>query len=279
MMGGTKPKGFRRMGTAAPVRSRAAMGKGVTATVPNPVPQAVQKKTFREIFARLDAVRTQGGRGVVEVDFDLTSLLGYTRVEAALRNVYRAHPEITEFANPKKLSLLPGYTDEAIAAYPAQSGLAKKYPHLDLGSLIHQHLRAGYWSSAPWETDVLSPGLLKFIDAVRARKGEVVFVSNRPGGEAARQRSLATLTAQGVREPKLPLTPGGGDAQAKQALQPIIAREYGTVVAVIDDRATNRAAILEAAPSQPMSVAVAAPRFSWTPDAERAPFRISTFEY
>ena len=242
MLGNTKPKGVRS--TRAPVNARAgkrsptpgtqgasasrsaspAWSAAVAPAVLNPVPKSVQKKTFREIFAQLDAVKAQGGRGVVEVDFDLTSLLGYKRVEAALRNVYRAHPEITEFAQPEKLALLPGYTDEAIAAYPAQSGLAEKYPQLDLGSVIHEHLRAGYWTSAPWETDVLSPGLLKFIEAVRARKGEVVFVSNRPGGEAARQRSLATLTAQGVRDPKLPLTPGGGDAQAKQTLQPVIAR-------------------------------------------------------
>lgn len=241
----------------------------------NPVPKSIQSQTLHEILERVSKTPD----GVVELDLDLTTLLPYTRVHACLRNIHRSHPEIVEFANPEKLPLIPGYTDEAIAAYPAQSGLQAKYPGLDLGKLIHANLRQPYWSSAPWETDTLAPGLLRFIAKVRARKREVVFVSNRPGGAAARERSLATLSAQGVTNIKLPLTPGGADADAKRALQTVIARDYGKVVAIIDDRATNRAAVVGATGNDTMSVAIAAPRFSWTPDAEQNQFRISTFEF
>lgn len=245
-----------------------------------PVTRGQQQATLEAILSKVSQLAAVGRRGVVEVDLDLTALLPRERVLACLRNIGRQHPEIVEFQQPENLPLIPGYTEGAIEGFVRQSGLQAKYPDLPLYDIIVAGLRQPYWSSAPWETDELNAGLKDFMRRVRAAGGEVIFVSNRPGGETARQRSLTTLRDAGVENPIIPLSPGGGDAEAKRQLQTLIREQYGEPVAVIDDRINNRNAVLEGNPgADVLSVAIAAPGLSWTDDVEGSRWKISSFEF
>lgn len=243
------------------------------------VDAATQNRTLTAIFDRVSAVAATGQTPIVELDLDLTALLPRQRVLTILRDIAREHPAITEFATPERLPFLPGYTEGAIEGFVKHSGLAEKYPQLDLYEIIHSGLRAPYWDQ-PWESDVASPGLDAFIDEVRRRGGEVVFVSNRPGGL---ERSIATLEANGIDKP-IVLTAGLlgrviGDSAAKKWVQRDV-RDYGVPVAVIDDRSSNRDAVVEANEGhEVISVAIAAPGFSWTPDAETSALRLSSFRF
>lgn len=242
------------------------------------VDAATQNRTLTAIFDKVSEVAATGQTPVVELDLDLTSLLPRERVLAILRNIAKEHPAITEFATPETLPFLPGYTEGAIEGFVKHSGLAEKYPQLNLYDVIHSGLRSPYWDQ-PWESDVISPGLDAFINEVRKRGGEVVFVSNRPGGL---DRSIATLEKNGIEKP-IVLTAGllgrmMGDAAAKKWVQRDV-RDYGVPVAVIDDRASNRQAVSEANDHGLISVAIAAPGFSWTPDAESSEFRLSSFRF
>jgi len=252
-------------------------------------------------MSRVAELRQRGEVAVVQVDLDLTSLLPVERTMAALRQV-GAQYGIPEFQDPARLPVLPGYTNAAFDTFLTELGLRQKYPQVNWGDLtgpdsggagagsLYGAFRGAYWSAAPVQSDVAAPGLLAFVRAVEAAGGKVVFVSNRPGAAAD---SIASLRAAGIEHPILfqgappgaTARPPAGvtwnrDQTVKAAQQEAIAR-IGRTIAVVDDRAANRDAIVEAlgqAGAEVLSIAIAAPRFTADAKTKDTSLRISTFE-
>lgn len=265
------------------LRATTSANAPVRTSALNPlVTKAEQAKTFGEIFRRLDILRGNGKRGVVQIDLDLAGLMPTVRTRSALKAVSQRFgiPELT------RASPLPGYTDGAWQTFLGQTGLEKKYPAVDW-SKLYREFRTAYWyGSAPGasratgyvglEADAVTPGLVEFVKQVRARGGEVVFNSGR--GETAEAGSRAALTSAGIEKPILAIgsDPNMDGGQVKAARQKQL-DALGVTVAVLDDRQRNRDALGPEAPHA-LFVAMAIPGFTVEAETRAAKHRASTFE-
>lgn len=239
---------------------------------------------------------------VVEIDLDLTALCPRERTRQALAAAGDEY-DIPEFAFPKSASaLLPGYTDEAWAAFLAASDLRAAYPDLPWerqtsGRSVFATFHREYWRTERLIEDEPTPGLGEFVRRVEDRGGRVVFLSGRwrvdqiaPSRAALQRAGIAAPSllignpwhAENVRDGEAVWS----DAQVKKIRQAEIRERYGVPVAVFDDRRTNREAVaaanaefLATAGLPPvLGVAVTIPGFSHDQETIRAAHRISTFE-
>jgi hypothetical protein len=264
-----------------------------------------QAATLERILTLTAALAEERRKPVVFVDLDLTALLPTVRMWRVLEAASTEFG-VRDFADPSQITgkdgqrLIPGYTEEAWMCFVALTDLRKKYPQIDWdapepgvqggrpGGALYAFIRRNYWEQ-DLRTDEVSPGLPEFRRLLAERGGEIFFVSGRPGTP---EISLETLASGGVPNPVLLF------GQRKTGLP--VPREHvrdrdadtkyfwtvdtesagHTVVAVIDDRFSNRTAV-QAASSMPgtLSVAVAASRYSYSPDAadQSLPDRISDF--
>ncbi len=310
----TKPRGPQKppdeMGQlrSTPVDLTGAERTGPARVPHNPaVPKEAQNATLKAMLDQVEQVAATGKTPVIFVDLDLTALLPTTRIVEQLKAVGETF-DIPELKDPLELKdkngnpMIPGYTEEAWMGFVEKTGLAEKYPHVNwnapdrnnpgarAGGPLYSMFRSGYWAQ-DLKTDQVSPGLARFVELVAQRGGKVAFVSGRPGTPDA---SLYALEAGGIRNPTLhfgqkrsglPLPRPNvrdGDADTKFQLTKEAEARNEVVVAIVDDRASNRSGVV-AASSNPniMSVAIAAPGFSYTPDAEdpNNPHRISSFAF
>ncbi len=238
------------------------------------VPPEVQRRTLSAIVERVREVALQGRRPVVELDLDLTALMPNERTEAALLALGHRH-RVPELLEPHALPLLPGYTIEAWADFLEATGLGAKYPAL---RGVHSLDSSLYWDEAALHTDRVTPGLRGFVERVRQAGGRVVFNSGRwqATAEASSRQSFA---AAGLTDVDLLIgNPGYSDAENKRRREAEIRARFGEVVAVIDDRKSNRDAIVSSLEPGVLSVAIALPGYSAAPDAKSGEHRISTFE-
>ena len=274
--GDCPPEGDARIGALADaVNGAHALGL-------NPlVPEDVQRRTLDAILERVrrqaerHAANPSGeARPVVQVDLDLTALMPVVRTEAALKSAAE-RLDIAELRDPSLLPLLPGYTSEANRAWLAQTDLDERHPGFwGVGD------GGAYWNESLIESDDATPGLVAFVETVRSLGGEVLFVSGR-FTSGVREQSIRSLERAGVRDVQMLIGNSGfSDAGWKEHLQPRILEEWGKTVAVIDDRVSNRNAVIGAlaSPDDVLSVGIAIPRFSADPVVASNPNRISTFE-
>lgn len=272
----------------------------------NPVISAeTQASTLERILTLTAALAEARRKPVVFIDLDLTALLPTVRMWRVLEAAATEFG-VVDFADPSQLTgkdgqrLIPGYTEEAWMSFVAMTNLREKYPQLDWdapepgvqggrpGGPLYAFVRRNYWEQ-DLRTDEVSPGLPEFRRLLTERGGEIFFVSGRPGTPDV---SLETLARGGISDPVLlfgqrktglPVPRErvrDRDADTKY-FWTVDAESTGhTVVAVIDDRFSNRTAV-QAASSLvgTLSVAVAAPGYSYSPDAadETLPDRISDF--
>lgn len=254
-------------------RSTRRLGRPPARAANRYVPRQTSDRTMRGLMARVSAQAATGVAPVVQVDLDLTALMPIERTRDALRRIGEAN-DIPELAAPEGLSELPGYTPEAFAAWVEASGMGERYPVL---REMHSLQANGYWNSAHDATDQVTPGLVQFVAAVRAAGGEVVFNSGR--SESMRAASEGILRRAGIANPVLYIGNIGGDAATKQGRQADILARHGKTVAIIDDRVTNRDAIVEGLQDRDvLSIAIAIPGFSVDPVTAQAERALSTFE-
>ena len=261
------------------------------------VSAACQLRTLAELERRIVEAVARGLRPVVEIDLDLCALRPVFRTKAALRQVGEEF-SIAEFIAPDTLPLLPGYSDEAWLAFVQRLDLPVRYPAvrwLENGRALRTagtpfaRFHSLYWTTEWLREDEPTAGLGAFANLVEASGGRVVFLSGR-WLEAQVEPSLESLRRAGIANPRLLIgnpwhetlvAPGQAtlsDAAVKAWRQATIVREIGTPIAVIDDRAANRLAILRSHSHPIASVAIAIPGFTVDPVALDAPLRISTFE-
>ncbi|MBK7859721.1 MAG: hypothetical protein IPJ65_14095 [Archangiaceae bacterium] len=238
------------------------------------VPAQVQRRTLTAIIERVREVALQGRRPVVEVDLDLTSLMPDERTEAALLSLAHRY-DVPPLLEPSRLPLLPGYTLEAWADFLEVTGLGEQYPRLKGLHSLDSDL---YWDEAALHTDRPTPGLKAFVERVQEAGGRVVFSSGR--WQATAEASARASFAAGGLDPidLLIGNPGFSDAENKRRRETEIRVRYGEVVAVIDDRKSNRDAMIADLGPGVLSVPIALPGYSAAPDARRGELRISTFE-
>lgn len=258
---------------------------------------ACQLRTLAELARRVGEAVARGMRPVVEIDLDLCALRPVFRTKAALRQVGEEF-SIPEFIAPDTLPLLPGYSDEAWLAFVQRLDLPARYPALRWIESGRASRSAGtpfarfhslYWTTEWLREDEPTAGLGAFVNSVEASGGHVVFLSGR-WLEAQVEPSLESLRRAGIARPRLLIgnpwhetlvAPGQAtlsDAAVKAWRQATIVREMGTPIAVIDDRAANREAIVSSHSHPVASVAIAIPGFTADPVVLDAPLRLSTFE-
>lgn len=254
-------------GPVAPLASAVAQAAGR-----GPVPLEAQRAALDEILRRVETTP----RAVVQIDLDNTSFEPRHGTELALAEV-AAKYGIPELADPASLPAYPEYPAAAFEHFLDLTGLRARH------SIDWKALEDDYTAAVRVHRDeeaIVTPGLAAFVEAVRARGGEVVFNTGRL--ERFRRVSEATLERGGVRNPVVVLKPEsfeGSIPEAKAAAQAAIAR-YGTTVAIVDDMEENRDAVTSAVPGA-LAVAIALPGFvTEKSDGElaRLPWKISTFE-
>jgi hypothetical protein len=247
------------------------------------VPAAQQTRTLQAILDRVSAVSAARAadpakpKPVVEIDLDLTSLMPIQRTIDALKatGVARNIPELT---NPQALAWISGYTEAGtFDDFLARTGMKANHPGMDWNA-VYWDFRGRYWGG-DLGSDVLTPGLADFKRKVEAAGGVVVFISGRvfsrvDGSDTALGRlgQPYNLVIKG-RDMN-----GGSDAETKANAQPVIRSRFGEPVAILDDRATNRDAVLAALGTPIISEPVHIPGFSQEPDHSDPQFALSTFE-
>lgn len=257
---------------------------------------AAQLRTLRTLFDHVAAKAGCGLRPVVEVDLDLCGLAPVFRTMEALR-ICGDHFRIAEFSQPEKLPVLPGYSDEAWQSFLDATQIEAKYPHLAWRSGRRPSRALGspfgwfhdlYWTASWLAEDAPTPGLGAFVHRIGALGGTVVFFSGRwlPGFVEGTRLSLQRA---GIPDPVLvignpwhetlpiPRDRVLSDAQVKVRHQTEI-RQHGEPVAVIDDRRTNRDAVVHALGGDLLSIAIALPGFTFDAASLQTEWRISTFE-
>lgn len=236
------------------------------------VSRATNDRTMQRLMQRIGEQAATGVAPVVQVDLDLTALMPIERTRDALRDIGRDY-DIPELTTPETLGELPGYTPEAFTAWVETSGLGQRYPAL---RGIRSLQGYGYWNSAHDTTDQVTPGLVDFVAAVRSAGGEVVFNSGR--SESMRGASEGILRRAGINNPVLYIGNIGGDAATKESRQGDIRARYGKTVAVVDDRVTNRDAVISGLGDRDViSIAIAIPGFSVDPVTRQAENALTTF--
>ncbi len=198
---------------------------------------------------------------------------------------------------------MPGYSDEAWLQFIHELGLEGIYPSLEWICDQRASRRPGtpfarfhqlYWSLDGLAEDSPTPGLGAFVYRVERLGGRVVFLSGRwlPEHKAP---SLVALRRAGIPNPSLvignpwheTLVPDPwsavSDARIKAWHQQQVLRDFGQPIAIVDDRAGNRAAIQRAVSTAPgsevLGIAIAIPGFTCDPATATEPLRISTFEH
>jgi hypothetical protein len=264
----------------------------------------MQIRALEAVLRRVAEADSAGLRPVVEIDLDLTALRPRLRTMNALRVAADRYP-VPELADPTRLPVLPGYTAEAWDSFLAQSQLPRMYPHFAWrGSnqrgaepSIYGVFHAAYWTTAWLIEDEPTPGLGEFVRRVEDRGGSVAFLSGRWLDEQV-PPSREALRRAGISEPVLlignprhaenvhPGEKADSDAEVKQKRQTEILANLGTPVAVFDDRAANRDAVITAVAACPecagrppvLGIGIAIPGFSHDAATASAPLRVSTFE-
>lgn len=258
-----------------------------------------QQAVLARVLARVGEATARGIVPVVQVDLDLTALCPRVRTARALAEVGKRF-RVYALCRPEGLPVLPGYTDEAWGDFVSRAGLRDRHPDRPWGvgkDTIHSVFHGAYWTDAWLADDEPTAGLGAFVRRVDDLGGRVVFVSGRWRIEQI-PASIAALQRAGIEAPHLVIgnhrhernvLPGEepwSDARVKAAQQEEIRSRWGVPVAVFDDRAANRAAVIEGNREflearglpQVLGIAVAIPDFSHDPATDLAPERISTFE-
>jgi hypothetical protein len=103
---------------------------------------------------------------------------------------------------------------------------------------------------------------------------EPTFVSLRRAGISDPKLVIGNQSHPSVSAPGVALS----DAEVKVLHQRRIRDEYGSPVAIIDDRVANRAAIMKLIGPAMLGVAICIPGFTYDPASENDPLRLSTFQ-
>ena len=259
------------------------------------VTPATQLRTLRTLLVHVRRAAESSLSPIVEIDLDLTALMPVYRTRQALVVAGRA-VGIEMFTKPEVLDILPGYSDEAWMSFVRNLDLETICPNIQWTDSVggpnkdtsgpFAIFHEAYWKEELIE-DTPTPGLGSFVHRVREVGGEVVFVSGR-WLQAQVAPTLVCLRRAGIPEPKLvigndrhetlvPPERALSDAQAKVLHQQRI-RNFGTPVAIVDDRASNRAAIIEHVGVGVLGVAISIPGFTHDPATDNEALRISTFE-
>jgi hypothetical protein len=258
---------------------------------------SVQVRARSYLLHTVRRAAVKGQNPVVEVDLDLCALMPLFRTRAAL-DIIAKEFEIPELAPPSKLEVLPGYSDEAWGAFLITAGLERKYPKLlwrHAGKVTrHPGTPFGrfhqlYWTAEWMSEDTPTPGLASFVYSIEQAGGVVVFLSGRWLAEHV-EPTLTALRRAGIRQPRLVIgnpwheslvkkpADAVSDAGIKAWRQASIRRDHGEPIALIDDRASNRAAVASAIGGNFIGIAIAIPGFTSDPTNSIEPLRFSTFE-
>jgi hypothetical protein len=256
-----------------------------------------QLRTIAAIERQIGIAANSGVRPVIEIDLDLCALRPVYRTTRALQQVAEEFG-ICEFDDPSRLESLPGYSDEAWDAFLKATDIEAQYPQWkwrENGRPIRtadspfgrfHHL---FWTASWMNEDEPTPGLGSFVHHIEFLGGCCVFLSGRWEEEHI-EPSLEALKRAGIPQPHLVLgnpwhetksssvTDVLSDSAVKSWRQEFIQKRYGTPVAIIDDRITNRTAVVQELAGPMLSIAIAIPGFTCDEESMDVPLRISTFE-
>lgn len=261
------------------------------------MPMSIQFRTLSQLLTDVRGAVAVDVVPIIEVDLDLCALMPVHRTSRALAIVGEEF-SIDVLLEPRSLPLLPGYSNEAWEAFVRHLGLHESRRELawfdQTGSVNVPDSPYGVFHKAFWTAewmyeDVPTPGLGAFVQRIEDAGGLVVFLSGRWLAEH-RKPSRECLKRSGIRSPQLIIGNDNhetlvaperavSDSELKAARQPEILSRYGTPIAFIDDRRTNRNAVEDCLKKEIRSVAIAIPGFTYDPATPQAPLRLSTFEF
>ncbi|KAA5836186.1 L-tyrosine/L-tryptophan isonitrile synthase family protein [Saccharopolyspora hirsuta] len=229
----------------------------------------VLRQVLRAVRERSARCRRERGlpRPLVAVDLDFCAVHPEQRVREALRRV----GGIAEFADPDRLAVLPGLYRSGWPSFLARNGLRERYPEFDWDELYTEFRRNIAWDGEALRTDVLAPGIKRYVRDLEQAGARVVWLTGRRNRVRAATEEFLTGCGLG----HLDLRTSDDDPARSIAEQKVAAlREFREheLVAAFDDSATNRAALRSAFPSA-LVVPVRAPLFT-SDDADG----IATFE-
>lgn len=210
------------------------------------------------------------GRPTVVIDLDLCGIVPLRRIIDASRAVSGPRPGapdgIVELASPDTLPLLPTHVRSTWWNFLEMTGIGNKYPEVDWWQVHADFIRA--FRSRTRENsgaDTINAGLSRFVWDVRDAGGCVVFSTSRH--ERHRTSTREVLATAGVPNSTLLCLPDDHSRPMSEVrveqLRELADRE---IVAVFDDRQTNRMAIVKEFPDA-LAVAVEIPGLS----SERQP--------
>lgn len=268
-------------------------GKINTFEAQNPViHKAVQKKTLEVIMKKVKDCRRKGEIPVVELDLDLTTFVPQKRTIEGLKAAGEKY-QIPEFLDPV-FDLLPGYTREAWVNFISRNRLPEKYPNLRwLGEKdgkagaesVYSAFHTRFWETQLLSLDTLTRGLPQFIHSLQKAGAVVVFVSGRwkeeqigPTREVMRRGGIddvPLLIGNPHHDGKNPVS----DSEIKAIHQKEIREKYGVPAVFIDDRMSNRDAVIAANSGiEMLSVGCAIPGFTFDQETAGIEWKLSTFE-
>lgn len=255
------------------------------------IEEDVQKNTINKLFDKIEQVIKKGEKPVVEIDLDLTAFDPANRTIKALKAAGSKY-NISEFLNPEtNFDLLPGYTREAWTNFLCRNKLSEKYPHLKwLGykdatgdeTNVYSVFHTTYWTTEWLIEDTLVAGIVDFVKEIEQKGAVALFISGR-WDPLQFTPSREILIRGGISNPVLlignPQHDKISDAESKALKQEEIRKDYGTPVAIIDDRIDNRAAVCNANPGIDMlSIGISIPDFTYDEEVTGISLKISTFE-
>lgn len=252
----------------------------------------VQKKTLKAIMEKVMACREKGEVPVVEMDLDLTTFVPQKRTIEGLKAAGKRY-QIPEFLNPA-FDLLPGYTREAWVNFISRNHLPEKYPALrwmgekdgkDGAGSVYSAFHTRFWETELLSLDTLTPGLPQFIRSLQKAGAVVIFVSGRwkeeqiePTREVMRRGGIGDVPLL-IGNPRHDGQNPVCDSEIKAIHQKEIREKYGVPAVFIDDRMSNRDAVIAANPGiEMMSVGCAIPGFTFDQETAGIVWKISTFE-
>ncbi len=261
------------------------------------VTPSIQLRSVRALFRSVQRNARAGNTPVVEIDLDLCALMPLHRTRQALIKTGEDF-NISEFLDPARLAILPGYSDEAWLSFIEAVKIEGRYPRLawkEAGKVTRKpgtpfaRFHDLYWTTDWLYEDSPTPGLGAFVHRIEELGGIVVFLSGRWLKEQIKP-TVVSLRRAGIAAPNLvignpwheTLSSASGkvlsDAEIKAYHQQEIRKKYGIPVAIIDDRVKNREAVLAANRGSMLSIAIAIPDFTCDPVSANYPVRLSTFE-